>query len=411
MLIRKAYKFRLNTNAETNQLMSQYAGNCRFLWNKALATNLFKLENKQKICYYQELDFFSKLWKKSDEYGFLKLSPAQTLQQTLKQLERAFKDAFDKNQPLKKIPTFKKRNLSSRSFTLPQGFEVDANGKRIFLPKIGWVNFRKSRDIVGKVKNITVSSVGVYWFASLQVEQEIGDPTHPSNSIVGGDLGVKRLLTLSSGEYFEAIDVGKLTNKIKRLQRQLSKKVKFSNNWKKIKKKISALYTKIARSRRDRLQKLSTTLSKNHAIIVLENLQTKNMTKSSKGNIDNPGKMVKQKSGLNRVILNQGWGMFKEMLKYKQIWRGGEVILVDPKYTSQTCPKPACSHKSPDNRETQAHFKCVKCGYTNNADHVGALNVLARGHRVLACGEIDISQLGEAGTRIVRESNEPGLVL
>ena len=82
----KAYKFRLNTNAETDQLMSQFAGNCRFLWNKALATNLFKLENKQKICYYQEFDFFSKLWKKSDEYGFLKLSPAQTLQQNMKQL-------------------------------------------------------------------------------------------------------------------------------------------------------------------------------------------------------------------------------------------------------------------------------------------------------------------------------------
>ena len=410
MLIRKAYKFRLNTNAETDQLMSQYAGNCRFLWNKALATNLFKLENKQKICYYQEFDFFSKLWKKSHEYGFLKLSPAQTLQQTLKQLERAFKDAFDKTQPQKRMPTFKKRNLSSSSFTLPQGFEVDANGKRIFLPKIGWVNFRKSRDIVGKVKNVTVSRTGAHWFASLQVEQEIGEPTHSSNTIIGGDLGVKRLLTLSNGEYFEAIDVGKLTNKIKRLQRQLSKKVKFSNNWKKIKKKISALHTKIARIRRDRLQKLSTTLSKNHAIIVLENLQTKNMTKSSKGSMEKPGKMVKQKSGLNRVILNQGWGMFKEMLKYKQLWRGGEVIFVAPKYTSQTCPRPSCSHQSSDNRKTQAHFECVKCGYTNNADHVGALNILALGHRVLACGENGTSQLVETGTRVVRENNEPNLV-
>jgi len=69
--IRKAYKFRLNTNTETEKIMSQYAGNCRFLWNKALKINLFKLENKQKIAYYQELDFFSKLWKKSDEYGFV----------------------------------------------------------------------------------------------------------------------------------------------------------------------------------------------------------------------------------------------------------------------------------------------------------------------------------------------------
>ncbi len=83
MVIRKAYKFRLKTTPYINAKMAQYAGNCRFLWNKALAINLFKLQNKQKICYYQELDFFSKLWKKSEEYGFLTLSPAQTIQQTL----------------------------------------------------------------------------------------------------------------------------------------------------------------------------------------------------------------------------------------------------------------------------------------------------------------------------------------
>lgn len=121
------------------------------------------------------------------------------------------------------------------------------------------------------------------------------------------------------------------------------------------------------------------------------------MTKSSKGNAEQHGKMVKQKAGLNRaLILNQGWGMFKAMLTYKQAWHGGEVVLVDPKHTSQTCPE--CDHKSPENRVSQARFLCKKCGYENNADHVGALNILARGHRVLACGEIGNSQLAEAGT-------------
>ena len=129
------------------------------------------------------------------------------------------------------------------------------------------------------------------------------------------------------------------------------------------------------------------------------------MTKSSKGNTEVHGKMVKQKSGLNRVILNQGWGMFKDMLKYKQGWRGGDVLFVDPKYTSQTCPD--CSHKSKDNRLTQAHFECVSCGYTNNADLVGALNVLARGHRALACGEMNISSLVEAGTSFVSDRKAP----
>ncbi len=406
MLIRKAYKFRLNTTAEAAQMMAQYAGNCRFLWNKALAINLFKLKNKQPLCYYQEFDFFSKLWKKSEEYGFLKLSPAQTLQQTLKQLERAFKDAFDKKQPLKRLPVFKRRH-GSNSFSLPQGFKVE--GKRIFLPKIGWVSFRKSREVVGKVKNVTISQSGKHWFVSLQVEQEIGQSIHPSASMVAGDMGGKRLLTLSNGQHFEPIDVARYTAKTKRLQRKLAKKVKFSNNWKKIKQKISELHNKIARIRHDQLHKISTLLSKSHAVIVLEDLKIKNMTKSSKGDQASPGKNVKQKSGLNRMILEQGWGIFKEMLKYKQGWRSGEVIFVDPKYTSQTCP--VCQHKSKNNRKTQSHFVCVACGYTNNADHVGALNILEQGHRLLACGEHGISQLREAGTRFARESKLPDLVL
>jgi putative transposase len=335
MIIRKAYKFRLNTNAEIDQLMSQYAGNCRFLWNKALALNLFRLENKQPMLWYQELDWFSKLWKKSDDYIFLKLSPAQTLQQTFKQLERAFKDAFDKKQPLKKIPCFKHRGKKD-SFTFPQGFKVEE--RRIFLPKIGWVNFRKSRDIEGTPKNVTVSRQGKHWFVSVQVEITRLEVYHPSVSMIGIDMGVKRLYTASDGKYKDPVDVNIWQDKIKRLQKQLAKKKKFSNNWRKLKERINRLHTKVANIRHDILHKLSTALSKSHAMIVLENLQIKNMTKSAKGDLEKPGKMVKQKSGLNRAILNQGWGLFKTFLEYKQSWSGGHVLYVNPKYTSQECP-------------------------------------------------------------------------
>ena len=404
MIIRKAYKYRLNTNAETGQLMSQYAGNCRFLWNKALGLNLHYLENKQAMLWYQELDWFSKLWKKSDDYEFLKLSPAQTLQQTLKQLERAFKDAFDKKQPLKKIPTFKKRG-DRDSFSFPQGFKVE--GRRIFLPKIGWVNFRQSREIEGTAKNVTVSRQGEYWFVSIQFEVECPEPVHSSVSMIGVDMGVKRLFTLSDGDFAKPIDVSFFKDKIKRLQKRLARMVKFSNNWRKLKEKINGLHTKIAHIRHDTLHKLSTALSKSHAMIVLENLQIKNMTKSAKGDADNHGSMVKQKSGLNRVILDQGWGMFKTFLQYKQLWSGGQVLFVDPKYTSQECP--VCKHRSKDNRQTQSEFECVLCGHKEHADVVGAKNVLERGHRFLACGETDVSLLCETGTRQLSNELEPAV--
>ena len=288
---------------------------------------------------------------------------------------------------------------------MPQGFKLD--GKRIFLPKIGWVNFRKSREIEGIAKNVTISRQGKHWFVSIQVETELSEPIHSSSSMIGVDMGVKRLFTLSDGDFENPINVEFFKDKIKRLQKRLAKMVKFSNNWRKIKEKINRLHTKIANVRHNILHKLSSALSKSHAMIVLENLQIKNMTKSAKGDEDNHGAMIKQKSGLNRVILDQGWRMFKTFLQYKQLWSGGQVLFVDPKYTSQTCP--VCQHKIKDNRQTQAEFECVLCGHKEHADLVGARNILERGHRLLACGENEITQLCEAGTRQLSNELEPAV--
>ncbi len=114
------------------------------------------------------------------------------------------------------------------------------------------------------------------------------------------------------------------------------------------------------------------------------------MSKSSKGNSDKLGRKVKQKTGLNRAILDQGWGEFRRQLEYKMAWRSGILLAVPPHNTSRTCP--CCAHVSTDNRLTQARFLCVHCGYENNADIVGAINILERGHRLLACG--DLAQSG-----------------
>ena len=165
----------------------------------------------------------------------------------------------------------------------------------------------------------------------------------------------------------------------------LTKKVKFSNNWKKAKAQIQRIHTRIANTWKDFLHKASCQISQNHAMIAIEDLQVRNMSKSAKGNSEQHGKRVKQKSGLNRSILDQGWCEFRRQLEYKAAWNGGFVVAVPPQYTSQTCP--CCGHVSKDNRQKQAKFECVECGFEENADVVGAINILARGHRVLACGE------------------------
>ena len=120
-------------------------------------------------------------------------------------------------------------------------------------------------------------------------------------------------------------------------------------------------------------------------MIVLEDLKVSNMSKSAKGSLDEPGINVKSKSGLNRSILDQGWHEFKRQLIYKQEWQGGDVLAVPPHNTSITCPK--CNFKDKENRLSQSRFECKSCGYINNADVVGAINVLRVGHTRLACGE------------------------
>jgi putative transposase len=164
----------------------------------------------------------------------------------------------------------------------------------------------------------------------------------------------------------------------------MSRKTKFSSNWKKAKAKVTKLHQKIGNIRRDYLHKTTTTISQNHAMVCIEDLQVRNMSKSAAGSAEAPGRNVKAKSGLNKSILDQGWFEFRRQLEYKQAWRGGQVVAVNPRNTSRTCP--CCGHVSAENRPTQARFACVACGFEENADLVGAINILAAGHAVLACG-------------------------
>jgi IS605 OrfB family transposase len=368
MMIRKAFKFKLKTTKAAENKLSQAVGCCRLVWNKALALNLDRLSRKEPLMWEMELSFWLTFWKKTDELFFLKESPSQPLQQTVRNLCLAFKDGFDKKQPLKRLPVFKKRGRNE-SYRYPQGFKFQ--GRRIFLPKIGWIRFHKSRNILGSVKNVTVSRMADGWYISVQTEVELEERNHPSTSSVGIDLGVVRFATLSDGTFFEPLNSFKRHEEaLAKSQRKLSRQVKGSNNWKKQSLYIGRIHQTIKNCRVDRLQWISSKISKKHAIIVLEDLQISKMSKSAAGSLDSPGEHVARKSSLNKSILDQGWGMFGQMLGYKQDWLGGEVLRVNPAFTSQKCPR--CGTIDSKNRLTQADFVCTACEYKNNADYVGA---------------------------------------
>jgi len=379
--IRKAYKFRLKTNKESEVLLNRFCGASRFLWNKCLAMNLERLEKRQPILWYNELAFWLTVWKQSDEYSFLKECPSQVLQQKLRDLDRAFRDCFDKSQPLKRTPMFKKIGLGD-GIRFPQGFKIE--NRRIFLPKIGWIGFYKSCEIPGKIKNITITNRGGQWFASIQVEQMIEIGNHSSDSEIGIDVGVKCFAAFSDGTLVEGVNsFRKHEERLAKEQRKLARKKRGSNNWKKQKRKISGMHHNIANVRQDFLHKLSTGISKNQAKVYVEGLQIRNMSASAKGTIEEPGRNVKAKSGLNKSILDQGWHEFRRQLKYKLAWQGGSLVEVDYRCTSQTCS--CCGHTAKENRLSQAVFKCLACGHEENADVNAAKNILTVGQTGMAC--------------------------
>jgi putative transposase len=374
MKVRKGYKYRLKTNPTTAAQFVRFSGACRFVWNKILACNEGRYLAGVPRLSYNDAARLLTLWKQSEEYGWLNSVHSQVLQQCLKDLDRAYTNLYaGRAEP----PRYRKKFVRD-AFRYPQGFHVEGN--KVYLPKIGWVRFWKSRPIDGTIKNVTVSRLGKHWFVAFQIEMYMPAPVHPSTTAVGIDLGIATFAAFSDGTLLPPLNALRTHERqLARAQQSLARKVKFSQNWRKQKGRIHSLHTKIANCRHDFLHQHSTQISKNHAIIVLEDLQVRYMSKSAKGTVDEPGRNVAAKSRLNKAILDQGWGLFRCLLEYKQAWRGGAVIAVNPRYTSQTCPQ--CEHVSRKNRPQQALFSCEYCGYSYHADVVAAQNILARGQR------------------------------
>ncbi|EMT3095159.1 transposase [Neisseria gonorrhoeae] len=377
MIIRKGFKFEIMPNDAQIRKLKQFCGCSRFVFNHALAWQIEQKGQDNRVKFsYTKIASLLPQWKK--ELLWLKDCYSQVLQQSLKDLESAFINFFQKRSG---FPKFKKKGLKE-SFRFPQGCKLEQQNNRLYLPKIGWIRYRNSRNVVGEIKNVTVSRKCGKWYVSIQTEFEMETP-RPNGGEIGINMGIVRFATLSSGECFEPINAFKnLKGKLAKLQRQLKNKVKFSQNWQKLKAKIAKLHHKIAHCRKDFLHQTSSKISKNHAVVYVEDLQVSNMSKSARGTAEEHGKNVKQKSGLNRMILDQSWFEFRRQLAYKLAWNGGHLIAVPPQNTSRTCP--CCGYTAKENRQTQAVFECVECGYTENADIVGAINILQRGQEILA---------------------------
>lgn len=394
MIRLQAFKYELIPNYQQQRDMRRFAGSCRFVFNKALALQSERYARGEQKFGYAGLCKQLTEWRNTPQTDWLADAPVHPLQQSLKDLERAYTNFFAKKA---NFPRFKKKGKSdSFRYPDPKQIKLDQAHSRIFLPKLGWLRYRNSRDVLGELKNVTVSCKNGRWFVSIQTEREVEQAVAQGNA-VGIDMGIARFATLSDGTFYAPLNSFKRHEQaLRKAQQAVSRKKKFSNNWKKAKVRVQRIHAQIVNARMDFLHKTSNSISKNHAMVCMEDLQVRNMSRSASGTIETPGKNVRAKSGLNKSILDQGWSEFRRQLEYKLAWQGAQLIVVPPQNTSRTCPN--CGHVDRENRRTQTRFECVKCGFEENADVVGAINILRAGHARIACEVSGATRPPAAGT-------------
>ncbi|HET7403224.1 MAG TPA: transposase [Usitatibacter sp.] len=380
MLTRRGFRFEVRARPAQLRHARRIAGACRWVWNRALALQKEAIAAGARRPHYLDLASELTTWRHAPDTAWLREAPIHPLQQTLRDLDRAWANCFERRA---RAPRFKRRGeCHAFRFPDPKQFRLDEGNARVFLPKMHWLRYRKSREIAGTPKNITVVLEAGRLFVSVQTEQEKAAAVHPSADAVGVDLGVANFATLSTGERTAGILLERHLRRLARYQRRVARRAHGSKNQRRARDHVARVHRRLAAARRDLHHKLSTDLAQRFSAIAIEDLRVKDMSASAAGTADAPGRNVRAKSALNRSILAQGWSAFATMLAWKVEAAGGRLIAVPPAGTSQTCSH--CGFRAAQNRTTQARFSCLACGHSEHADINAARNILARAATIAA---------------------------
>lgn len=354
MIVKRAYKYRLYPNRKQKEMLEQHFGCSRYVYNYYLRKRIDCYMLHKKSLTYQDnandLVFLKK------ELPWLSDVNSQSLQATLKDLENAYANFFSKKA---KFPRFKKKH-SAQSFRVPQHFKV--NAQSISIPKLGRIRAKIHRPVGDKCYNVTISkSPSGKYYASVICDSYIPDPDFTGNTI-GIDLGIKSYLVNDSGY---SVDNPKYLQKymlaLQKLQQLLSKKVKGSNNYNKLRLKTARLYEKISNQRSDFLHKLSLQLVRENQAIGCETLSVKKM-------------LMESNHTLARHIQDSAWYQFLTFLEYKGEWYGCHILKVDKYFpSSKRCSE--CGFINEDLRLEHREWKCSKCNTSHTRDINAARNI------------------------------------
>ncbi|HZU69275.1 MAG TPA: RNA-guided endonuclease TnpB family protein [Ktedonobacteraceae bacterium] len=398
MKVVRGYKTELDLNNKQRTACLQHAGAARFAYNWALARSqeVYRTTGKRPnaIALHKELNAL----KKTDfpwMYGVSKCAP----QEALRDLDNAYKHFFRRVELKKQgkykgklgFPTFKKKSKGIGSFRLTGSIHVFAHA--VQLPRLGRLRFHEHNYIPtdAKILSATVSEQAGRWFVSIQVEEEHDTPVMTATSTIGVDLGIKTLATCSDGMIFANPRALKHAQKsLKRLERQKSRRKKGSKNRAKTCKRIAKQHARIANIRKDASHKLTSYLSKNHALIAIEDVHVAGMLKNH---------------SLAQAVSDSNFGEIRRQLTYKAEWHGSHLVTVDRFYpSSKTCS--GCGYVKAELSLQERTFICEQCGLVIDRDMNAAINL-----RDAAVSSIDTQNAyGERSAGLLNGVGETTLV-
>jgi len=365
------YRFRLYPKKEQVEFLNRQIGYCRFVYNKLLeiAKKDYEAEGK-KWNYYEYKKLLPKL---KEEFPFLKEANSQSLQEAVKWLDRAFKNFF---KGLAKFPKFKSKKRTN-SVSIPQHFRIE--GDKIKIPKLKTpIKFKKHREIEGKIKSVSITKLpSGKFYLNILVDRDM-ELLSETDRVVAIDVGLTHFCTLSTGEKIEnPRNLLKTEEKLKKLQRKLSRKVKGSNRYLKLQRKIAKLHEKVVNQRNDFLHKLSKRIIGDNQAVVVEDLNVKGLLKNS---------------NLSKHIADASWRKFISYLEYKAKLYGRKLIKVSPFYpSSKLCSK--CGYKNENLKLSDRKWKCPNCGTEHDRDYNATLNLLKEGLKKLK-GSLTLRAVG-----------------
>jgi putative transposase len=366
----KAYKYRFYPTPEQVHILAKTFGCCRYVYNWALRERTDAYYQRGERLSYEGTAARLTALKRREEYAWLNEVSSVPLQQSLRHLDRAFRNLFEGRA---EYPIFKKKHAEQAATYMATAFKWD--GKTLTLAKMDQplqiVWSRLLPDGTNPTSCTVSKDTAGRYFVSFLVEEDI-QPLEVTTKTVGLDLGLKSMVITSDGHtYGNPTFFAKDEKKLARAQRQLCKKKKGSKNRAKARKKVAKIHAKIADRRRDYQHKLSTKLIRENQVVCVESLQVKNMV---------------QNHCLAKAISDVGWGEFVRQLEYKAAWYGRTVVKIDKFYpSSKRCFD--CGHNLDSLSLDVRQWTCPECGVHHDRDLNAARNILAAGQAVAACGE------------------------